>query len=270
MPLTAFPNGVSSYGIPQIGPGISIPQPSIRAPVIYVDSVYGGDGQSGLDPGRAVATLGQAFLLAKAGSTIFLFPGTYATTAKVLTTDYVTLMGAQFARYASPDIGSPTGTIALTVRAQGFRAVNCRFFGTAADVVVQQGNGFLYDSCIFDGDLTANKGVRFLPSSTNTQLTASEGEIRNSVFRGNAKGLMFDTGAAPVGVGSTDNYIHDNRFYANTVDITAEKTGAAGTYSLQTTKISNNSFEDKDKAVYIDLTTNADGAAGSQTGTVND
>jgi hypothetical protein len=146
-----------------------------------------------------------------------------------------------------------------------------RFAPTGADAVVQHGNGFSFSDCVFDGDGTATKaGIRLVGSATDDALTASEGEIIGNLFRGSAIGIAFDTAPpASSGVGSTDNLIAGNSFRANTLDLAAEKTGLGGDYSVQVTQIGpGNTFGDKNKAVYIDLTTNADGAAGNQNGAI--
>jgi hypothetical protein len=265
MGFSNLPHGITSFGIPVLGNGISIP--NRNGEVLFVDP-------NGLAPrgssGRAFKKIQDAIdrIDGPNGSTIFIFPGTY-TENLVITKDYITLIGAQHAGYARPDIGALTATVPLTVKAQGFRAIGCRFFGTASDAVVQEGNGFEYTDCVFDGDLTAAMcGIRLLPSSTNTSLTASEGRIQDCLLRGSAIGIGFDTGAAPVGVGSTDNLIRENRFDRNTIDLVSLDAGLA-LYSLQFTKILANHFLDKNKATYIDFTTVNGGAASDQGGTVN-
>ena len=265
--ITRFnPVAVQNYGIPMVGRGTGFAFQS-RVPY-WVNANGGNNGRDGLSPSDGLATVSAALARAKAGDTIIVFPGSYNENI-VVTLDYITIIGAVTSGYGRPDFVPDSG-VSLTVNAQGFRAQQCRFAGTAADGVQQKGNGFEYNDCVFDGDGTASKaGLRYLPSSTNTHLTASEGKVLNSLIRGNAIGLAFDTGAAPVGVGSTDNLVQGNRFYSNTLDIAAEKTGAAGTYSLQLTDILQNIFADKNKTCYIDMTTNADGAAGDQTGTIS-
>lgn len=268
MPLSHFPYGVSSFGIPVMGAGTSSPLtiPGTNGNVWFVDSVNGSNGNGGTDPSQAFGTITHALLVARAGDTIFVMVGTY-NEAVVVTTDYIAIVGATWAGYGKPDVGPSTTGVPLTVTAQGFMCRHVRFAGNGADVVIQQGNGFAYSDCVFDGDATASKaGLRLLPSSTNTHLTASEGIITDCLFRGNAIGLAFDTGAAPVGVGSTDNLIAGNRFYTNTLDIATADAGT-GTYSVQLTDVIGNYFADKNKATYVDLTTTNGGAASDQTGT---
>ena len=55
MPLTAYPKGVSSFGVPVIGAG-AIPT-TVLGTYFFVDSNNGSDGNSGLDPTHALATV---------------------------------------------------------------------------------------------------------------------------------------------------------------------------------------------------------------------
>lgn len=231
--------------------------------IVPLDS---NDGRTPYTPKKTV-TAALAAAGSDDGTIIFMMAGSYVENI-VVTRDYVSLIGIVEGGYGRPDV-VPAAGVALTVSGQGFVAKHVRFAATAADCVKQEGNGFIYDDCVFDGDATATKaGLRLRGNNTDDSLTASEGIVQNCLFRGNSIGLAFDSAAAPSGVGVTDDVIIGNRFYANTQDITAEKTGAGGVYSVQTTEIVSNYFADKNKTNYIDLTTNADGAAGSQTGTI--
>lgn len=261
-----FINGASSFGIPLMGGNYSIP--SRNAQVIIVDP-------RGLAPrgtsGTFFDTIQEALnsIGTGEGSTIFLFPATYEENI-VVDVPYLTIVGAQFAGYARPDIvGAAAGGVPLTVNAQGFRAQRCRFVGGEADSVVQKGNGFSYEDCVFDGDLTALKcGLRLKPDDVDDSFTASEGTVLGSLFRGSAIGIGFDTAAPAVGVGSSDNLVQGNIFDRNTVDIAALDTGT-GLYSCQFTKIIGNQFMDANKAVYIDMLTDAAGAPTQQSGIIN-
>lgn len=270
--VTNFPFGLSSFGVVlpagQGGP-LSIPRPNGQS--WFVDTEVGSDGASGASPSDPLKTITRALQLAGdgTGDTIFIAPGEYDETL-VVTKDYIALVGSVYAGYAKPDIGPAlAAAIPLTVQAQGFMARHLRIFADTNDCVRQEGNGFLYEDCVFDGDLTAAKaGLRLRGNTTDTHLTASEGLVTGCLFRGNVSGIAFDSASVPNGVGSTDNVVSGCVFYSNTKDLTAEKTGAGGAYSLQTTNILNNYFADKNKAVYIDFLTNIDGPAASQTGTI--
>src|ERR1043166_5280014 len=94
----------------------------------------------------------------------------------VITKDYVSLVGLLPGGYARPDV-VPAAGVPLTVKGQGFTADHLRFAGTAADSVVQKGNGFVFSDCVFDGDGTAAKaGLRLVPDDVDDSFTASEGK----------------------------------------------------------------------------------------------
>ena len=237
----------------------------------FVDASAGSDNNSGVSASSPKSSINSALAAAVSGrgDIIYIAPGSYEENV-VVTKDYVTLVGAVIGDYGRPDV-VPTSGIALEVKAQGFAAIHMRFAATAADSVLQRGNGFDYVDCVFDGDGTSAKaGLRLQGSATLTGQTASEGKILSSLFRGCANGIILDSAATSgSGVGSTDNLVSGCRFYSNTLDIATAKSGAGGDYSVKLIKIEKNSFEDKNKATYIDITTNEDGAAGNQSGAIN-
>jgi len=261
--LTHFPHGVSSFGIPVIGSDLSVP--NLSGNVWFVDATNGNDGNDGQTPGSAFKTIARAHTMAKSGSgdTIFVFPGSYAESLTI-TKDYISLIGATLAGYGKPDIEAASG-VTLTVTGQGFKARHCRFAGVS-NVVVQTGNGFRYTDCVFDGDGNGATTalLRLTPSATLTNRTASEGVVEDCLFRGSGGyGVSFDT--SNLNGGSTDNLFQRCEFRHNTgVSVSANKTGAAGTYSLQYTNFIDCFFEEYHKTLFIDITTNMDGSAASQ------
>lgn len=262
---------MSIFGFPGGGGGLESPIPldPTSARTLIVGPNLSGYGYT---------TIQGAINDAKRGDTIFVQPGTYDENLLV-TTDYVTLVGSQLGGYGRPDVAPADGTSpALIVRAQGFVAKRMRFVapdnGADADVVRQEGNGFKYDDCVFDGLLTngaTNALLRLKGNDTNDDLTASEGIVTNCLFReSEGFGIVFDTAEPTVGVGSTHNQIGPgNRFIDNAAaDIATADTGP-GTYSVRDTLIVGNYFmEPKNKATWIDLTTSNGGAAGDQTGCI--
>jgi len=209
------------------------------------------------------------------GDVIKIAPGSYAENVLVDEKDYITLIGAFWSGYAKPDV-VPTSGKALTVQAsQGFVAKHIRFAAPAADtdLILQEGNGFIFEDCVFDGDATQGNAkalIRLKGNATDDSYTASEGVIRNSLFRASGGiGLIFDTGDAPGnGVGCTDVIVEDNIFIDNDqADIATADTGT-GTYSIQRGVIRRNNFASKNKSVYIDLTTSNGGAASDQKGAI--
>jgi hypothetical protein len=242
----------------------SVPiDPSIGRPLIVGPSL----GSYGF------STIQEAVNSAGAGMTIVVMPGEYEENV-VITTDYITIEGGVEGGYGRPDIVSTTG-VTLTVSAQGFVARKCRFVTSDTDAVVQEGNGFKYEDCVFDGgnsEGAADGLVRLKGNADDDGMTASEGEIVNCLFRGSiGRGLVFDTGDAPGnGVGSTHCVVKNCRFIDNVdSDITTDDTGL-GTYSVQDVLIDGCMFmEPKNKANWIDVTTDNAGAASDQTGMIS-
>jgi len=219
------------------------------------------------------STIQAALNAAQEGETVFVQPGTYIENL-VVTTDYVTIVGAQVSGYGRPDIVAEAGGPALTVTAQGFVARGCRFVTEDDDAVVQEGNGFRYEDCVFDGgnsEAVTDALVRLKGNADDDSFTASEGVIVGCLFRGSLGfGLLFDTGDAPNnGVGCTDDVVRDCRFYGNTAaDIATADTGG-GVYSAKNCIIEFNVFAaPKNKATWIDFTTSNGGAASDQTGCI--
>jgi hypothetical protein len=248
--------------------------PTRNGKVLFVDP-------NGLAPrssnGQSFQTIQRAIdsMTTDTGSTIFIYPGSYAENLVVENINYLTLCGVVVPGYAKPDI-VPTSGLALTVTAsQGIVLRHMRFAAPAADtdLVLQEGNGFLIEDCVFDGDATQGnaKGLlRLKGNATDDAFTASEGVIQNCLFRGSGGlGLIFDTAEAAVGVGETDVTVRGNIFVGNDQsDIATADTGP-GTYSIQRGVIHGNIFETKNKTNYIDLTTSNGGAASDQTGIIS-
>jgi hypothetical protein len=217
-------------------------------------------------------TIQAAINEARSGDTIFVQPGEYDENL-VVTTDYLTIIGAQLGGYGRPDLTATTGVV-LTVTAQGFVAKRLRFAAEDDDAVVQEGNGFVYDDCVFDGDsgqAATDALLRLKGNADDDSFTASEGVVRDSLFRGSdGFGVLFDTGDAPGnGVGCTHVVIENCRFLDNVAaDLATADTGL-GVYSVQDTIIRDCDFaEPKNKATWIDFTTSNGGAAGDQTGMI--
>lgn len=259
----------------QVG-GLSVQALSGKA--IYVDAdTPAGAGADGVSKATAFATIQAGVNDAVEGDVILVYPGTYAESVTVAT-DYVTIVGAIAGRYGWPDVAPTTGT-ALTVTAQGFAAARCRFVSDDSDSVIQRGNGFIYYRCVFDSGtgLAATEGLlRLQGLSTSNKKTASEGLVEDCHFRGaSGVGVIFQAGEPPTnGVGSSDCTLRGCRFVSSLdgtagVDLVTQDSVAAGsTYSVKNLLVENCTFEDKNKATYIDFTTANAGAASDQKGTI--
>ena len=260
-------------GVTQRGAGIQ------RGPgaEFFVDAENGSDTYDGLAWGRAKATIQAAITLCTTGKgdIIWIAPGTYEEEL-TLTKDYVRLEGAMDNGYARPDIAPTTGKALYASTAQGVTLRHLRFVSVDDDVVHLEGNGSLIEDCVFDGEgIGATKALLRLQGRTDDDsYTGSEGIVRDCLFRlSGGYGLAFDTGSGSGnGVGVTHALIERCRFLDNTgVDVVALKTGVGGVYSVQDVLLSRCHFmEPKNKATWIDITTNADGAAANQTGMLED
>ena len=85
MGVTNFPGGITSFGVPLIGSGYSVP--ATTGKYFFVDSVTGSNGNSGLDKDHPVATLAQALTLVTAskGDVVLLMPGHAETVTTTIT-----------------------------------------------------------------------------------------------------------------------------------------------------------------------------------------
>lgn len=272
MSFTNYPNGLTSFGIPMLGGGPQISVPSLPNQVLFVD-------QSGrfTQVGESVPTIQGAINRVNndAGATIFVFPGTYEENLEVDDEkNYLSIVGAQLAGYARPDI-APASGIALEVLSQGFNCRGVRFAGSDADVVVQRGNGFAYNDCVFDGDagMAADEAaLRLVGVAADDSYTASEGVIANSLFRGTSvgAGIIVQHAANPSGVGVSDVQLLGNRFYGNGVDLLSAVNvsgGGAGIYLNWL--IAHNFFLTVGAAyVYADLNQGAAGDLAANSGLV--
>lgn len=265
---------VSNYGIPIIGLESSLSYLSRRP--FWVDAVNGNDSNDGqAGPEDALATIQAAVNRAQAGDNIIIFPGSYVENVVVESKDYISLISAMRNGYGRPDIVPSSGKALYVKASQGFRAFGVRFAAPAADtdLVLQEGNGFVYDWCVFDGNSTQGnaKGlVRLKGNGVSDSYTSSEGVIRKSLLRqSGGQAVIFDTGDAPNnGVGCTDVVIEYCDFVDNDQEDIATQDTGGGTYSVKRAKIRYNNFEYKGKTTYIDFTTSNGGAAGDQSGIV--
>jgi hypothetical protein len=266
MSFTNFPNGLTSFGIPVLGGGqISIPN---RPEQIFFVDQTGAFSTTGTQSSTTIqAALNQ--VISGAGATIFVFPGTYEENLTIADLDYVSIIGAMIPGYARPDIAPSTGIVLEVTTSQGFVAQNVRFAGSDADTVIQRGNGFIYNNCVFDGDAgqAATEGnLRLVGVAADDSYTASEGIVANSYFRGSTSGagIIIQHAANPSGVGTSDNQIIGNRFVANGVDLlTAANVSGGGAGIFINYLIAHNFFQTVGAAyVYADMD---QGAAGDLT-----
>ncbi len=162
MPLTNFPNGVTSFGMPLIGGGgMTLPlmggaiAAGNEAKFFFVDGANGAAGNTGLDPFHALATVTQAYAktVDKRGDVIYLLnDGNTSGTSRdaaalVWAKDNTHLVGlcaptmlSQRARISPPTTATSIITPQLTVSGNGNIFANVSFFeGTSEDSVASVG-----------------------------------------------------------------------------------------------------------------------------------
>lgn len=246
--------------------------PSVKhaeAKVFYVDAsdAAANDDNGGEDLAYPLATIQQAVdnAVSGRGDTIYVMPGSYQENVSI-TKDYITLCGSLPGGYARPDLEGDAG-VALTVHAQGFVCQHVRVAAANGfDGVRQQGNGFIYQDCVFDGD--GANDFNLLPDLDDDSYTASEGKIVDCLFRSGDKGLMFTNPGPGIegGVGPTDVKVIGCDFYSHTTnDIDDTDTLGSNDTTFLNCQITNCRFLTVSAAyVYILLT-----AGGNNTGLIS-
>lgn len=137
MPYTNFPNGISSFGIPLIGPGAQLPITS--GTYFFVSSLTGNSGNTGKTIAAAKATLQQAIDLctAAAGDVVVILPGhaeTVTATSVALNKSAVTIVGLGSGAFR-PTFTFGAAAATITVSAANVSIQGCRFVANFADVV---------------------------------------------------------------------------------------------------------------------------------------
>ena len=114
MSFTNFPNGITSFGIPVLGSGATIPLGSGK--YIFADSTNGAAGNDGLSMTSAKNSVTNALAIMAAQDVLVLMPGTYTEAVTV------SLAGVAIVGLATPGLkdvvwGSATDTSTVTVNA---------------------------------------------------------------------------------------------------------------------------------------------------------
>lgn len=144
MPITNFPDGLSSFGIPVLGGGLGMPTGGKH---IFLDPANGADGNSGLAWDEAKATLASAYALATSGKNdvIYLIGNGQASGSARLSAEFTWAKDAtHLVGVAAPTIGgrariAPTASTTLftpmfTLSADGCIIANIHMFhGFAAE-----------------------------------------------------------------------------------------------------------------------------------------
>lgn len=184
MPLTKFPNGVSSFGVPVFGSGNLITQGNFY----FVKPSSGDDGNDGKSPTTAVKTVSHALSLCTAGQndTVFLFAESntaasttdYQSSALAWNKDLTHLIGvcapsavSQRARIANT-ASSNLATV-MTISANGCRFENIQ-------ILNGDDNASALMACTITGDRNYFLNVHFAgcAGGTTQANTANAGDVK--------------------------------------------------------------------------------------------
>ena len=203
----------------------------------YVDTTNGADGNSGLAPDEAYATIAQAISSAVAtrGDTVVMYPGTYTITSALVPKAFMTFRAAIINPQA-PSV-SIRGNIAnlATIDVNGVRFIGIEFRSTGttvqdlvklADTTAITG-GITFEDCIFHGaDLGAVNGACGIWAADGTNAVTGL-VVRRCIFRDLGKTQL------EIGVqGAPYAKIEDNSFIIDTpagIGIFLGDTAAFGT-----------------------------------------
>lgn len=236
------------------------------------DAIAGSDANDGRSPIEPFATIQRAVdkCVSNRGDKIVIFPGTYDENVVILNKNYITIVGALSAGYARPDVTPTTGIALFANNSHGLVLLHTRFVSADSDSVVNEGNGYLFYDCVFDGSAgqaITEANLRLVGDAADDSYTASEGKIINCLFRDSGGvGIAFQHAALTSGVGITDVEIHGCRFYGNTgVDIATQANVSGGGAGILSRFLlaPDNMFMTTDKTVYLDLD-NASAAGGDE------
>lgn len=171
MTPTAFPNGVSSYGIPMTGQLPMVLGSTGVGKIHFVDATYGSNGNSGLSATAALATVEQAYSNAVSGDTIALSTNSTHSLAAGLnvTKSRINFVGMdyngrQVQQGAKIQLGGAIST-AYTLKNTGVRNsfTNIKFIqgstnAAALTVLTDGSEGSLYSNCSFVFGVADNLG----------------------------------------------------------------------------------------------------------------
>ena len=225
MPLTNFPNGISSFGIPIYG-GSANDAP-LTGTVLFVDTVNGVDAGTGNSPTYPYQTLTYALTQASGYTTIFVMQGSTVTissaTSLLLNVANVAIIGLGTGAQRPVFNFTTANTAAIPVSAANVTVRNFRHTGgflSIARAYTVTAAGFTLDGNLF----TDNSGVlNFLNiiNCTGAANTADRLTVTNNTWNG----------LGTTSVNSfllTANDIDSLTFSGNTVNLAATTDAASG------------------------------------------
>lgn len=188
MPLTNYPNGISSFGIPIYGAQAG--SAPLTGTVLFVDTVNGVDAGTGNSPTYPYQTLTYALSQAVGYTTIYLMQGSTVTissaTALLLNVANVSIIGLGTGSQRPVFAYTTANTAAIPVSAANVTVQNIRHTGgflSIARAYTVTAAGFTLDGCSF----TDNTGIlNFLNivNATGAANTADRLTVTNNSWYG--------------------------------------------------------------------------------------
>ena len=162
MSFTNFPDGITSLGMPVTGSIPLVLGSTGVGKIYFVDATNGSDGNSGLSPDKALATVSAAYTLAVSGDTIALSTNAVHSLSSGLDVtksriNFIGLdFGGRFVQQGARIQLATASTSAYVIKNTGVRNsfVNIKFIqaataATALNVMQEGGEGTLWRNCSF-------------------------------------------------------------------------------------------------------------------------
>jgi hypothetical protein len=188
MPLTSFPNGIASFGIPIYG--TTAGEAPLTGTVLFVDTVNGVDAGTGNSPNYPYQTLTYALTQASGYTTIFIEQGSTVTissaTSLLLNVANVAIIGMGTGAQRPVFNFTTANTAAIPVSAANVTVQNIRHtanFLSIARAYTVTAAGFTLDNCSF---VDSSGVLNFLNivNCTGAANTADRLTVTNNTWKG--------------------------------------------------------------------------------------
>lgn len=188
MPLTAFPNGISSFGIPIYG--TTAGEAPLTGTVLFVDTVNGVDAGPGNSPNFPFQTLTYALTQASGYTTIFIEQGSTVTissaTSLLLNVANVSIVGMGTGNQRPVFNFTTANTAAIPVSAANVSVSNIRHtanFLSIARAYTVTAAGFTLNGNLFQ-DSSGVLNFLNIVNCTGAANTADRLTVTNNVWKG--------------------------------------------------------------------------------------
>lgn len=222
MTLTAFPNGITSMGVPIMGGNAGGTRAGFVAynKVYFVDSNTGSDGNSGLSVSQPFSTIQKAYDTAVTNDSIVVMPGNYSETVTTKQTgnsgDNITLMGVAKTQGNQVSWTPSSDGIMLFLRSRGHRASGIRFAISSGNpaLKIEQAQAAATADTNWAPDWQVDNCMFWLCADSIQLLSAGQGQLLGNIFKqGTGKDVDMPSGqwAIPGDLVIKDNWFHGTK-----------------------------------------------------------